>query len=196
MSQAPTIWLIAGPNGVGKTTYAFRHIKTVSGSVHFINLDEIARGLSPLAPDEARTAAARVALARVSDMIADGKSFSIETTLAGLTHLRTLERARLAGYRACLLFFTVRSVETCLARVARRVSEGGHDVPVPDVMRRFARSIRNFPRYADAVDLWRVFDNNNGRSIVVAEGQMGSEPMIGDLSGVPVEFASQLIGMR
>lgn len=196
MSQAPTIWLIAGPNGVGKTTYAFRHIKTVSGSVHFINLDEIARGLSPLAPDEARTAAARVALARVSDMIADGKSFSIETTLAGLTHLRTLERARLAGYRACLLFFTVRSVETCLARVARRVSEGGHDVPVPDVMRRFARSIRNFPRYADAVDLWRVFDNNNGRSIVVAEGQMGSAPMIGDLSGVPDAFASQLIGMR
>jgi predicted ABC-type ATPase len=46
----PTFWLIAGPNGVGKTTYAMRHLKSVSGSVNFVNLDEIARGLSPLEP--------------------------------------------------------------------------------------------------------------------------------------------------
>ena len=46
----PTLWLIAGPNGVGKTTYAFRHIRAVSGTTRFVNLDEIARGLSPLEP--------------------------------------------------------------------------------------------------------------------------------------------------
>lgn len=39
----PALWLLAGPNSVGKTTYAFRHISAVSGSVHFVNLDEIAR---------------------------------------------------------------------------------------------------------------------------------------------------------
>lgn len=27
----PTFWLIAGPNGVGKTTFAFKRLKAVSG---------------------------------------------------------------------------------------------------------------------------------------------------------------------
>jgi predicted ABC-type ATPase len=44
------LWLIAGPNGVGKTTYAMRHLRAVLGTVHFLSLDEIARGLSPLEP--------------------------------------------------------------------------------------------------------------------------------------------------
>ena len=37
--------LIVGQNGVGKTTYAMRHLKAVSGSINFVNMDEIARGL-------------------------------------------------------------------------------------------------------------------------------------------------------
>jgi predicted ABC-type ATPase len=49
MTEArPQLWIVAGPNGVGKTTYAFRYIRAVSGSASFVNLDEIARGLSPL----------------------------------------------------------------------------------------------------------------------------------------------------
>jgi predicted ABC-type ATPase len=50
MSAAKRLWLIAEPHGVGKTTYAFRNVPAVSDSMHFVNLDEIARGLSPLAP--------------------------------------------------------------------------------------------------------------------------------------------------
>ena len=61
---SPTFWLLAGPNGVGKTTYAMRHLRAVSGSIHFVNLDEIARGLSPLDPSAAQADAARVALSR------------------------------------------------------------------------------------------------------------------------------------
>ena len=40
----PTFWLIAGPNGVGNTTYAMRRLKAISGSINFVNLDEIERG--------------------------------------------------------------------------------------------------------------------------------------------------------
>jgi hypothetical protein len=43
-------WLIAGPDGVCKTTYAVRHLRAVLGTVHLLSLDEIARGLSPLEP--------------------------------------------------------------------------------------------------------------------------------------------------
>jgi predicted ABC-type ATPase len=50
MIEEPTFWIIAGPNGVGKTTYVFRHIRSVAGTARFVNTDEIARGLSPLEP--------------------------------------------------------------------------------------------------------------------------------------------------
>jgi predicted ABC-type ATPase len=191
----PTLWLIAGPNGAGKTTYAFRHIRAVSGSVRFVNLDEIARGLSPLDPSAVPRTAARVALQRIDDLIGEQQSFSIETTLAGLTHLRTIEAARANGYGINLLYFSVRDVETCRARIARRVSEGGHDVPEPDVRRRFTRSLANFPRYAAAVDLWRVFDNENHKPTVAAEGRRGCVSVMNDMSRLPPALATQIAAM-
>src|SRR5690349_3239351 len=101
----PALWIIAGPNGAGKTTYAFRHILAVSGSVRFVNLDEIARGLSPLDPAAEPQRAARIALALIDELIDRRISFSLETTLAGRTHLRTIAAAQVAGFRVNLLFF-------------------------------------------------------------------------------------------
>ncbi len=170
---AAQFWIVAGPNGVGKTTYAFRHIKTVSGSTSFVNLDEIARGLSPLDPSAEQQRAARVALELTRSLIADRRSFSIETTLSGKTHLRTIAMARAAGFTVNLLFFMVGSPEVSLSRIARRVSEGGHDVPETDVRRRFQRATANLPSYIAAVDRWRVFDNATLRPRAVAEGRRG-----------------------
>src|SRR6478735_6971043 len=180
----PQFWIVAGPNGVGKTTYAFRHIKAVSGSTRFVNLDEIARGLSPLDPSMEQQRAARVALELTRSLIADQWSFSIETTLSGKTHLRTIEAAREAGFVVNLLYFLVASPDISLARIARRVSEGGHDVAEADVRRRFERSIANLPAYIGTVDQWRVFDNATLRPKVIAEGRRGCASLIereGDL---------------
>ena len=169
----PTLFVVAGPNGAGKTTYAFAHIAQVAGSTEFINLDEIARGLSPLDPEKAKQRAARVALAMTYDLIAQRKTFTIETTLAGKTHLRTLAAARAAGFKIVLLYFAPQTPEICLARIARRVSEGGHDVPEVDVRRRFERSLINLPLYAAQADIWRVFDVTSKKIRVAGEGRAG-----------------------
>ncbi len=166
----PILWLIAGPNGVGKTTYAFRHIRAVSGASEFVNLDEIARGLSPLDVEAGRLPASRVAIARIRDLFQARRTFSLETTLAGRTHLRTIARAKRSGFDVVVLYFAVAQVETCLARIARRVSEGGHDIPENEARRRFARSLVNVPDYFARADLWRVFDANR-RPVIVAEGR-------------------------
>jgi predicted ABC-type ATPase len=185
---SPVLWFIAGPNGVGKTTYARAHIRAVTGSWEFVNIDLIARGLSPFAPEPDAAAAARMALRRIDDHLKrppNGTgSFTIETTLSGRTHLRTVARAKAAGFRVHLLFFAVAQVETCLQRIARRVAEGGHDMPEVDVRRRFPRSVHNFTAYAAACDLWRVFDGNASPR-VVADGSGAGLTWRGDLSGLP-----------
>lgn len=151
-----------------------------------MNLDEIARGLSPLDPIRERQRAARVALDMMKSLISDGQSFSLETTLSGRTHLALLDRAMQAGFRTNLLFFAVRSPDISLARISRRVSEGGHDVPDPDVRRRFARGLANLTLYAGKVDLWRVFDNNGGQPHVVAEGRRGCLSLLDEAAaGLP-----------
>ena len=198
MRDQNTIWLIAGPNGVGKTTYAFRHIRAVAGSVRFVNLDEIARGLSPLQPDAERIEAARIALSRTRSLLGgngERADFSLETTLAGVTYLRLLEDAVERGWHVNLLYFAVASPETALARIARRVSEGGHAIPEADARRRFARSLANFPRYAALSTLWRVFDNNGSQPRAAAEGRAGCIAYSADLSGIPPALARSLGAM-
>ncbi|TDR89763.1 AAA family ATPase [Enterovirga rhinocerotis] len=188
MNKQPTIWMLAGPNGVGKTTYAFRHIRAVAGTVRFINLDEIARGLSPMDPEAEKNTAARIALDRFDAYLGakgEGGDFSMETTLAGLTYLRRLQHAKSLGWRIHLLYFVVATPEAALARIARRVSEGGHAVPEADARRRFARSIANVPRYVALADMWRVFDNNGGQPKVAAEGRAGCIAYRGATDGLP-----------
>lgn len=192
MTGVPTLWLIAGPNGVGKTTYAFRHVKAISGSVNFVNLDEIARGLAPIDPESARQAAARVALDRVREFIANRVSFSLETTLAGRTHLRTLQAAAKAHMQVRLLLFFVQTPEICLARVKRRVLEGGHNVDEADVRRRFIRSIANFPDYGALADHWTVFDNTRMTPATAAEGRRGCLALERDLGGLPAPLVQAI----
>jgi predicted ABC-type ATPase len=168
----PTLWLIAGANGVGKTTYAWARIATVSGTTTFVNLDLIAQGLSPLDPSAQQTRAARYALDMARDLIAQKQSFSLETTLSGKTHLRLLALAKANGMAVKLLYFFVDTPEQCIERVARRVSEGGHDVAETDLRRRYTRSLNNFAIYAKHCDFWRVYDANGLSPITVAEGNL------------------------
>ncbi|HEX2553635.1 MAG TPA: AAA family ATPase [Microvirga sp.] len=166
----PTFWLITGPDGVGKTTYAImRHLRAVSGSINFVNLDEIARGLPPLEPSAAQTEAARIALSRARFFMRERATFAMVTTLSGQSHLHLLGEAADAGLSTAMLYSSVRDPAICLERIARRVAEGGHDVPEPVVRRRFARGLANLPAYARICELWRVYEASGPRPALALE---------------------------
>ena len=166
-------WVIAGPNGVGKTTYAFAHLKQAAGTVRFVNLDEIARGLSPLEPALAERDAARIAIDRAHAFIADGVTFAMETTLSGRTHFHLAEQARTAGLDVNLHYFSVADPQICLDRIARRVAMGGHDVPANVVARRLERSADNVRAFARLCTLWRIFESSTLPPKLAAEGRGG-----------------------
>ena len=128
-------------------------------------------------------------------LIREGVSFTIETTLSGKTHLRTIATARAAGFGVSLFYFAAPDAETCLARIARRVAEGGHDVAESDVRRRFARSLANLALYAAAADLWRIFDASGAAPKVAAEGRKDCIASLGDAHRLPKPLSQWLEGL-
>ena len=75
--------MIAGPNGAGKTTFARRYLPESVGVIHFVNADLIAGGLSPLRPELAAIAAARIVLREIHRLATAKVDFAFEATLSG-----------------------------------------------------------------------------------------------------------------
>jgi predicted ABC-type ATPase len=165
------LWLIAGPDGVGRTTFALKRLEAISGSVNFITAGAIARGLSPLRPQAAHRLAARFALERAARFVRKRSTFTVETSLSGRTQMRLIEQAHEASFAVNLLYFSARTPEICLERIARRVAEGGHDVPEDVVRRRFDRSLANLPAYLAMTDLWRIYEASGPTPMLALEGK-------------------------
>ena len=148
----PTCWIIAGPNGAGKTTFALKYLPEM-GCQSFVNADLIAARMSPLAPERERLAASRIFLGEIERHIQARHHFGFETTLAGCGYLRLIERLKGDGWRVELHFLALGDPGMAKQRVAERVRHGGHDIPAPEIERRFLRSLNNlFDAYAHLVD--------------------------------------------
>ena len=166
------IIIIAGPNGAGKTTFARSFLPREAQCPRFINADLIAAGLSPFAPETAAIKAGRLMLEEVAACVGRGESFAFETTLSGLGYLRHIDQWHAQGYRVDLYFLALPSAEAAVARVAERVSQGGHDIPEPVIRRRFVTGRRNFDQhYKTKVDTWALYDNAGTTPVLLEWGE-------------------------
>jgi predicted ABC-type ATPase len=171
LPASPRCIIIAGPNGAGKTTFAHEFLPHDVGIMHFVNADLIASGLSPLHPELAAIAAARLFLVELNRLASLRVDFAFETTLSGLGYLKHLRRWKTAGYNIQIIFLHLSSPRLALRRIAARVKQGGHNVPRADVMRRFARGWHNFQTaYRPLADTWVVYDNSGTTPRLLEEG--------------------------
>jgi predicted ABC-type ATPase len=167
-------YIVAGPNGVGKTTFAREFLPTYANCRNFVNADLIAQGIAPLSPETAAIRAGRVMLTEIERFARAGQDFGFETTLSGLTHLALIQRLRILGYKVHLFYLWVFEIDLLLSRIQGRVMQGGHDVSEGVVRRRFARSARNFLlRYRRLADSWYFFDNFGPAPVVIAQSENG-----------------------
>jgi hypothetical protein len=89
------------------------------------------------------------------------QSFAFETTLSDRGYARAIPKWRANGYAVSLWFLSLPSAEMAIARVARRVQQGGHAIPEDVVRRRFEAGRANLERiYKAAVDDWVIYDNS------------------------------------
>ena len=166
------ILVIAGPNGAGKTTFAQDYLKREGGKRPFVNGDDIAAKLRPDDPAAVAQTAGRMALCEMEAHVATGEDFAIETTLSGRAYTKRIRRWQAAGYRVAIIYLRLPSADHSVARVARRVREGGHHIPEPVIRRRFERSWRNFrDLYRRVVDDWRVYDNSGEVPVLLEESE-------------------------
>ncbi|MEX0775441.1 MAG: zeta toxin family protein [Phycisphaeraceae bacterium] len=167
--DSPICVVIGGPNGAGKTTAAQYALQRL-GIAHFVNADTIARGLSWSKPESVALAAGRLMIQRLHELRSQRASFGFETTLAGRTHARFLADLKSDGYRLELHYVWLKSADLAVARVQRRVEEGGHNIPEIDIRRRYARSAYNLLHfYLSLMDDWIILDNSENRTVPIAE---------------------------
>jgi predicted ABC-type ATPase len=184
--KQPIIYLIAGCNGAGKTTFAKSFLPNEGNCLNFLNADLIAQGLSPLNARAAAMKAGRVLLAEFHAFVARHETFAFESTLSGTTYVRLLKQAKRKGFRLYLHYLWLPSPAIAMARVRERVKKGGHDVPEADVRRRFSRSLRHFVNdYAPLADRWAVWDNQTSPPRLLAESQTCPASQLGVILQLP-----------
>lgn len=169
----PKIVIIAGPNGAGKTTFAREFLPHEANCPDFINADLIAAGLSPFKPEAVAFRAGRLMLEEIHEKVRNNRSFAFETTLSGRTYVKLLRECRKRGYHIVLVFLSLPSADMAVARVAARVTQGGHNVPEHDIRRRFASGLNNFHEvYKRVVDGWTLYDNSGTVPVVIERGEL------------------------
>lgn len=165
------LYVIAGCNGAGKTTASFTVLPEMLDCREFVNADEIAKGLSPFNPEGVAIQAGRLMIDRIIHLLKEGETFAFETTLATRSYIKLIQQAQKRGYFVTLLFFSLSSPEQAVARVAKRVSQGGHNIPLEVIHRRFHAGLQNlFQLYIPVVDYWALYDNSTVPSAKIACG--------------------------
>ena len=75
-----------------------------------------------------------------------------------------VKQAKERGFRFLFVYVVLSSVEEAIARVALRVSTGGHDVPAEKISKRWPRSFKMMPWFWQHADLAFMFFNGSSES--------------------------------
>jgi len=173
------VYIIAGPNGSGKTTFAKRFLPDYVKCPNFVNADLIAQGLSPFSPRSAAIKAGKLVLSQIDEFVKMKVDFAFESTLAGRSYVNLFKSLKEKRYNIHLFFLWIPNAELAIARIKDRVAEGGHNVPTQDVRRRFKRSVCNFFKlYQPLLDSWVLFNNAGPIPALIAKEKNGQISVI------------------
>ena len=152
--KKPTLIVVCGPNGSGKTSITRKILKHERlDSATYINPDDIANNIfgdwnSP----EAISKAAKYASEQRYNLLEERKSVIFETVFSSSEKIDFIARAKEFGYFIRIFFVCADSPTINASRIARRVIQGGHDVPIPKIISRYSKSIVNCALISKIVD--------------------------------------------
>jgi len=160
----PSLWVIAGQNGAGKSTFA-RALRLNS-----IDPDRIAAEFGQGFTQDANLRASRIALQQIHDRLNAQQDLVVETTLAGRQPLRLMQQARNAGYEVQLVFIVPNGREDTRLRIENRVLLGGHNIPDIDLERRAPRVLAHLPEAVRLADCCAIYGSSVRRRDFTLDG--------------------------
>ncbi len=159
MANPRQLWVLAGGNGAGKST--FYNLYLAKYGIKFVNADLIAKDINSENPEGLSYQAATVAAKIREDLISQGVSFCFETVFSHESKIDFLAQAKANGYKIILVYIHLFNSSLNEARVRQRVSEGGHNVPAEKIHSRIPRTMKQIKTALSIVDEARILDNSS-----------------------------------
>ncbi|MEJ2157018.1 MAG: zeta toxin family protein [Desulfobacteraceae bacterium] len=159
MNGSKQLWVLAGGNGAGKSTF-YRMSLLKKRGVLFVNADMIAKLINPESPEQVSYEAAHLVERFRDEFLINGVSFCFETVFSHASKIDFIAKAKAHGYQVILVYIHLDHVGLNEARVHQRVSEGGHNVPPDKIRSRLPRTMKNVAAALPLVDEARLLDNS------------------------------------
>ncbi len=199
MSDPKQLWVLAGGNGAGKSTF-YNHYLSKYG-IKFVNADLIAKVIDPDNPEKFSYEAAALAADMREDMIKHGVSFCFETVFSHESKIDFVALAKAYGYTVILVYIHLIDSSLNEARVHQRTFEGGHGVPAEKIHSRIPRTMKHVRTVLPLVDEAWILDNssekNRFRQVVVMKSghyEKKVEPLPGwAIDLLPAEILGALV---
>lgn len=158
MAASKQLWILAGGNGAGKTT--FYDLFLAPRGLKLVNADIIAEAINPISPEMVSYDAAGVAGQIRAELLQKGASFCFETVFSHVSKIDFVAKAKALGYEVILIYIHLFTSELNAARVYQRVTEGGHNVPEEKIHSRIPRTMTCIGRVLPLVNQARLLDNS------------------------------------
>ena len=162
IERKPTLCVVAGPNGSGKTTTTIQLLQDEwAANSLYINPDNIAQEtFGDWNSPEAILKAAEQATKLRYECLEKGLDFVFETVFSSPEKLEFLRKAKDAGFFIRFFYVCTSDPAIDVARITQRYLNGGHEVPISKVISRYYKSLVNAEEAISFVDHAYIYDNS------------------------------------
>lgn len=160
--KKPTLCIVAGPNGSGKTTTTIQLLENewAADSI-YINPDNIAQEIfGNWNSNDAVLKAAQHSTELRYKCLEEKKNFVFETVFSSDEKLDFVHKAKEAGFFIRFFFVCTEKPSINVLRVTNRFLTGGHEVPISKIVTRYYKSLANAAIAISMVDRAYIYDNS------------------------------------
>ncbi|HDH06159.1 MAG TPA: hypothetical protein ENH01_10720 [Nitrospirae bacterium] len=159
MTGLKQLWVLAGGNGAGKTTFYDKFL--APNGIKLLNADLIAKAINPENPEKVGYESAELAMQIREYLLEKGTAFCFETVFSHVSKVDFLAKAKAMGYEIILVYVHLETSGLNEARVNQRINSGGHSVPVKKIHSRIPRTMKNIALALPLIDKARFLNNSS-----------------------------------